>query len=439
MRTIEWKKLSAAQKTEALARPQQDQAEYRREAVAKILENVRINGDRALRDYTARWDGVVLNSFSVSAAEFAAAEAELSPAVKSAIAAAATNIRKFHAAGRTQEIRVETTPGVLCERLVRPIQAVGLYVPGGTAPLPSTALMLGIPAELAGCPTRILTTPPRADGSVDPHILYAAKIAGVSQVFKVGGAQAIAALAFGTESIPKVDKVFGPGNSWVTEAKIQVSQSGAAGAALDMPAGPSEVMVIADSTANPEFIALDLLSQAEHGADSQVMLVTSDNKIAQAVLAEVGKQLELLPRLEITRAALELSRIILVETESEMIAIANRYAPEHLIIQTRDPRALLVQVQSAGSVFLGSFTPESMGDYASGTNHVLPTYGYARAYSGLSVAAFERTMTVQEISPAGIRELGPVVECLATAEGLIAHKEAVSVRLRSLAKLAGGL
>jgi len=327
-----------------------------------------------------------------------------------------------------QPFAVDTMPGVHCERVVRAIESVGLYVPAGNAPLPSTALMLGVPARLAGCKTRILCSPVQASGRVDSAVLYAARIAGVERVFKLGGAQAIAAMAYGTESVPKVDKIFGPGNTWVTEAKAQVDRD-PAGAARDYPAGPSEVLVIADAHANAAFVASDLLSQAEHGADSQVLLLTTSMDLAQAVAAALEMQKARLTRRELVEGALAHSSTLVVEDLASAFEISNRYAPEHLILQIERPREWLPRVAAAGSVFLGPWTPESVGDYCSGTNHVLPTYGYARRYSSLGVADFQRSMTVQELTPEGLRNLGPIATTLANLEGLDAHAWAVDERL----------
>ncbi|MBI2511863.1 MAG: histidinol dehydrogenase [Opitutae bacterium] len=431
MTPLVWKTLSPARRAAALERPAQTRRAEIANAVSRIIAEVARDGDAALKRLTAKFDGAKLTSLRVSPAEFAAAEKALSAADKSALRTAYRNLRRFHAAQTAKPVRVETTPGIVCEKVTRPIERVGLYVPGGSAPLFSTALMLGVPAQLAGCPVRVLCTPPGRDGRVNPWILFAAQLCGITDVFKVGGTQAIAALAGGTKTIPKCDKLFGPGNAYVTEAKLQVSRS-AAGAAIDMPAGPSEVMVIADASADPAFVAADLLSQAEHGPDSQVVLVTFTEKFAARVAAEVSAQLAQLPRREIAVVALQKSRVLLASSPAEAVAIANRYAPEHLILQLKNPRALLDAITTAGSVFVGPWTPESLGDYASGTNHVLPTYGWARSFSGLGLADFSRTMTVQEASPRGLRRLGPVVERLAAAESLTAHQRAVSVRLRNL-------
>ncbi len=433
MTPLVWKNLSPAQRRAALQRPAQAARPQIAAAVSRLVAEVRRDGDQALRRLTAKFDGAKLASLRVSAAEFAAAEKQLTAADRTALRTAYRNLRRFHAAQAAKPVRVETMPGLVCEKLPRPIARVGLYVPGGSAPLFSTALMLGVPSELAKNSVRVLCTPPGRDGRVSPWILYAAQLCGIRDVFKVGGAQAIAAMAFGTATIPKCDKLFGPGNAFVTEAKQQVSST-AAGAAIDMPAGPSEVMVIADHTADASFVAADLLSQAEHGPDSQVVLVALSSQLAARVTAEVERQLAALPRRAIAATALKKSRVLLASSPAEAVAIANAYAPEHLILQLANPRRLLPQITAAGSVFVGPWTPESLGDYASGTNHVLPTYGWARAYSGLGLADFSRTMTVQEATPRSLRRLGPVVARLADAEGLTAHQRAVTLRLRSLAR-----
>ncbi len=356
---------------------------------------------------------------------------QLTDQERSALESAYTTIRRFHEQGRVSGYTVETVPGVVCRREIRPIRSVGLYVPGGSAPLPSTALMLGVPSQLARCDTRVLCTPPRTDGTIHPAILYAAQLCGITEIFRVGGAQAIAAMAYGTETVPRVDKIFGPGNAWVTAAKqlVAIEQGGAQ---IDLPAGPSELMVVADCSANPAFVAADLLSQAEHGPDSQVFFVTTDPTLAQAVAEQVAVQLAGLPRREVAEQALAASRVLVVDSDAAALNIVNAYAPEHLILALEDAETFLAGVQSAGSVFLGHWTPETLGDYCSGTNHVLPTYGYARAVSGLSVADFEKRITVQRAEPAGLSELGPVAELLATMEGLEAHANAVRVRLARL-------
>jgi histidinol dehydrogenase len=428
---IDWSSLDQAARRQILLRPAQQVAEDTRSAVAVLLADVRERGDAALREITARFDKVVLENFEVSEAEFAAAERETAEELKDAMREAAQRIEIFHRAGMAQPYAVETAPGVVCERVVRPIRRVGLYVPAGSAPLPSTALMLGIPARLAGCKEVVLCTPPRQDGSADPAVLVAARLTGVTRVLKLGGAQAIAALAFGTESIGKCDKIFGPGNSYVTEAKQQVARGGIV--AIDMPAGPSEVLVIADAGANPAFVAADLLSQAEHGSDSQVLLLSDDDRLLAAVEKEIESQLAALPRAAIARQALAGSRLIKVETLEQAFAISNDYAPEHLILALREPRVWLDKVEAAGSVFLGDFTPEALGDYCSGTNHVLPTNGAAAAYSGVSVASFQNLVSVQSASRIGIAAIGACAVTLARAESLDAHANAVVLRMEAAA------
>jgi len=344
---------------------------------------------------------------------------------------AISNVQRFHEAQLTAPLKIETSPGVVCERHTRPIDAVGLYVPAGTAPLPSTAIMLAVPARIAQCPTRVLCSPPRRDGSIDPAVLVTAKLCGIDQVFKAGGAQAVAAMAYGTQSIPKADKIFGPGNRWVTAAKMLVAND-ADGAALDMPAGPSEVLVIADEFANAAFVAADLLAQAEHSADAQAILVTTSDKLIDSVMRELAEQTARLSRNETLLKALAHARLILVDSLNTAFSVSNQYAPEHLIVQVKDARSWLSSVRNAGSVFLGQWTPETMGDYCSGTNHVLPTYGFARAYSGLSLMDFMKRITVQELSSDGLKDLGPTALTIADLEGLDAHANAVSVRLKSL-------
>ncbi|WP_052338408.1 histidinol dehydrogenase [Luteimonas huabeiensis] len=425
---LRWSALDAAQRARALARPVQERADTVRRTVAALVDQVRSGGDAALREIGARLDGVALDDFEVGEDEFAAAEAALAPALRRAMAQAAARIEAFHAPGALKPYAVDTARGVTCERIVRPIARVGLYVPAGSAPLPSTALMLGVPARLAGCAQVVLCTPPRRDGRADPAVLAAARMTGVHRVFKLGGAQAIAAMAFGTERVPACDKVFGPGNAWVTEAKQQLAQSGAI--AIDLPAGPSEVLVIADAGASPEYVAADLLSQAEHGPDSQALLVSDSAALLDAVEAALARQLAALPRAAIAAQALARSRLIEVETLEDAFALSNAYAPEHLILALRSPRDWLGRVESAGSVFLGDDTPEALGDYCSGTNHVLPTDGAARAWSGVGVSAFQKAISVQAATPAGIRAIGPDAVTLAEAEGLEAHANAVRLRLR---------
>lgn len=430
MNLLYWARLDEPARRAALQRPAQQVATQTREAVAALIAQVRADGDAALRTLTERLDGVCLQDLEVSAAEFAAAEQAVAAPLRDAMQQAAARIGRFHEAGMSGGYAVETAPGVTCERMVRPIGRVGLYVPAGSAPLPSTALMLGIPARLAGCPQVVLCTPPRADGSADPAVLVAARLTGTPRVFKLGGAQAIAAMAYGTASVPACDKLFGPGNGFVTEAKQQIAQEGVA--AIDMPAGPSEVLVIADAGANPAFVAADLLSQAEHGPDSQVLLLSDDAALLQAVQAEVERQVALLPRQAIAHRALSASRLIGVERLQQAFEISNRYAPEHLILALREPRAWLDHVQAAGSVFLGDYTPEALGDYCSGTNHVLPTAGAARAWSGVSVASFQNTISVQSATVQGIAAIGNCARTLARAEGLDAHERAVALRMEAV-------
>lgn len=399
------------------------------DTVRTILDAIRSEGDDALRRYEAQYDHVALGNLEATPDEFAAASDLLSPELRAAICTARANIETFHATQRFTGRKIQTTPGVTCWQKAVPIEKVGLYIPGGSAPLFSTVLMLAIPARIAGCREIILCTPPRPDGTIHPAILYAAREAGVSRVFKAGGIQAIAAMAYGTQSIPKTYKIFGPGNQYVTAAKQLVSLKDVA---IDMPAGPSEVEVIADDTARPDFIAADFLSQAEHGPDSQALLVTASETLAGPVAAAIDDQLNRLPRKEITAKALRHSRIIVLENTNQVIEFTNLYAPEHLIIQTRDYAALAERIENAGSVFLGPYTPESAGDYASGTNHTLPTNGYARAYSGVNLDSFIKKITFQEITPDGIRALGPTIQTMAENEQLDAHRNAVTLRLDTL-------
>ena len=427
MNILDWNALDAGARGRALSRPVQAIAAETRANVAALIDQVREKGDAALREITTRFDGVELASFEVTVEEFAAARATVTPELVAAMEQAAARIEAFHRAGMAQPYSVETAPGVVCERVIRPIARVGLYVPAGSAPLPSTALMLGVPAKLAGCREVVLCTPPRRDGSADPAVLVAAQLTGVGRVFKLGGAQAVAALAFGTESVPKVDKIFGPGNSYVTEAKQQVAQSAAA--AIDMPAGPSEVLVIADAGADAAFVAADLLSQAEHGPDSQVLLLSDSEALLDAVRVQLDVQLTSLPRAGIARKALSASRLIKVDSLDVAFEISNAYAPEHLILALREPRTWLDKIEAAGSVFLGDYTPEALGDYCSGTNHVLPTNGAARAYSGVSVASFQNFVSVQSATSAGIAAIGRDAWVLAKAEGLDAHANAVALRM----------
>lgn len=396
------------------------------DTVRGIIDRVKAEGDRAVLEYEAKFDKAVLASLAVSEEEQEEAEALVSEELKAAILLAKQNIETFHAAQRFEGKKVQTQPGVTCWQKAVAIEKVGLYIPGGTAPLFSTVLMLAVPARIAGCKEIVLCTPPGKDGKVHPAVLFAARVAGVSRIFKAGGVQAIAAMAYGTESVPKVYKIFGPGNQYVTAAKQLVSLRDVA---IDMPAGPSEVEVLADETANPVFVAADLLSQAEHGVDSQAMLITTSAWLQQAVKAEVERQLDLLPRKEIAEKSLANSKLIVVHTMEEAIELTNAYAPEHLIVETADYLSVAERVVNAGSVFLGSLTPESAGDYASGTNHTLPTNGYVKAYSGVSLDSFIRKITFQEIKPEGIRTIGPAIETMAANEHLDAHKNAVTVRL----------
>ncbi|MBN1952265.1 MAG: histidinol dehydrogenase [Bacteroidales bacterium] len=394
--------------------------------VGEILNRVRQEGDQALLEYTLKFDKVSLDTPAVSDEEFQAAEAKVDSELKAAIRLAIANIRKFHEAQMPREVRVETMPGVECWQKGVAIQKVGLYVPGGTAPLFSTVLMLAVPAVIAGCQEIVLCSPPGKDGKLHPAILYAAKEAGVKKVFKAGGAQAIAAMAYGTESIPGVNKIFGPGNQFVTAAKQLVSRGDVA---IDLPAGPSEVAVLADQTSNPVFVASDLLSQAEHGVDSQVILISTSGEFIDTLLPELNRQLEMLPRKEFAARALENSKAILVNSYDDMMELVNEYAAEHLIISTANADELAGQVRHAGSVFIGEFTPESAGDYASGTNHTLPTNGYAKTYSGVNLDAYFKKITYQKISREGLKLIGPAIEKMALAEELTAHQRAVALRL----------
>ena len=419
---------SPAEWEELLKRPTL-RTEELMETVKGLVEEVRQGGDQAVMALEEKFDKVSLSALEVSAEERQEAEQLVSEELKKAIRLAAGNIRRFHEAQRFEGVQVETQPGVTCWQKAVPIEKVGLYVPGGTAPLFSTVLMLAIPASIAGCKELVLCTPPMKNGRVHPAVLYAAGVAGVKRIFKIGGVQAIAAMAYGTESVPRVYKIFGPGNQYVTAAKQLVSLRQVA---IDMPAGPSEVEVLADETANPTFVAADLLSQAEHGADSQAVLISTSEKLVEEVEREVARQLAELPRQEIAAKALQWSKLIVVRTMEEAMAMTNAYAPEHLIIEAADYLTLAQQVEHAGSVFLGSLTPESAGDYASGTNHTLPTNGYAKAYSGVCLDSFMRKMTFQEIRPEGLLRIGPAIETMAAGEALDAHRLAVTRRLATL-------
>jgi histidinol dehydrogenase len=413
---------------ELLKRPAMD-SEYLDQAVEDIFFAVNRKGDQALIDFTRTFDGVEIDSLQVPGEEIDASEELVSEGLRQAIQTAAANIRKFHAAQQCKPARIETAPGVVCWQKPVALQRVGLYIPGGTAPLFSSVLMLAVPAQIAGCKDIVLCTPPGKDGKVNPAILYAAKISGVTGVYTVGGAQAIAAMAFGTESIPKVNKIFGPGNQFVTAAKQAVQKMGVA---IDLPAGPSEVLVMADETADARFVASDLLSQAEHGPDSQVILTTTDKKLAEDTIVAMEDQLQQLPRRKMIEESLDSCKIIVIDSVDEMVDMINDYAPEHLIIAMKNMYKIADRIENAGSVFLGNFTPESAGDYASGTNHTLPTNGFAKAYSGVNLDSFVKKITFQEITPAGLQGLGETLQQMAEAENLQAHKLAVSVRLEGI-------
>jgi len=431
MRILDWQSLSAAQREEALRRPAQRDAAAVTAASRDIIDTVRREGDAALLTLTEKFDGVRPSSLHVTPQEFDAAEQALTAVQTAAIERAIDNVRRFHAAQMPASLRVETSPGVVCERFSVPIRAVGLYVPAGSAPLPSTAIMLAVPAAIAACPVRVLCTPPSRKGAADPAVLVAARKAGIEQVFKVGGAQAIAAMAYGTATVPKCDKVFGPGNAWVTAAKLLVSQD-PDGAAADLPAGVTEVMVLADDSARADFVAADLLAQAEHSPDAQSLLVTTSAPLAEEVAWQVRAQAANLSRGNILVESIAHMRLLIVDGLETAFRIANDYAPEHLLLEIREPRRWLGRVSAAGAVFLGHWSPESLGDYCSGPNHTLPTYGYAKAHSGLSLEDFQKRITVQEVTPAGLADIGPTAQILADLEGLDAHAAAVTVRLAAL-------
>jgi histidinol dehydrogenase len=431
MRILEWTLLSEAERRAALRRPAQRDAERIALVVREIIDGVRRGGDAAVIEYTQRFDGVRLDALAVSAQEFDAAERTLSAAQHAALDTAIGTVRTFHAAQRPGALRVETAPGVICERISVPVRAVGLYVPAGSAPLPSSAIMLAVPAAIAGCPVRTMCTAPTRHGTAHPAVLVAARKSGIERVFKVGGAQAIAAMAYGTQSIPKCDKVFGPGNAWVTTAKMMVAND-PAGAAADLPAGVTEVMVIADDTARADFVAADLLAQAEHGPDAQALLVTPSMALADAVAQQVRRQAGALSRQATLADSMANIRLLVVDSLATALGIANDYAPEHLLLQVAEPRRALAGVQAAGAVFLGSWSPETMGDYCSGPNHTLPTYGHAKAYSGLSLEDFQKRISIQELTPAGLRGLSGTAQILAALEGLDGHAAAVAIRLDAL-------
>ena len=426
--TINWQETSKQQKIDALARPAIADNALLSTQVANILSQVKKQGDKSLFALTEQFDGIALTTLKVTAEQVQKAKLALTDKRLKAINTAYAQIRSFHSAQKFEDVFVETCPGVRCTLKTEAIESVGLYIPAGTAPLPSTVLMLGVPAQITGCDRTVLVCPPDKQGKLANEILVAAELCGITEIYTIGGAQAIAALAYGTESIPAVNKVFGPGNRYVTEAKKQLSQQ-VAGFAIDMPAGPSEVLVIADKDANPAFIAADLLSQAEHGADSQVILLTDSASIIDKVSIELTKQVALLSRRDIAEQALKQSRLILTKDLSQAAEVSNIYGPEHLIVQTENSQELLKSLRNAGSIFVGAYTPESAGDYASGTNHVLPTYGYSKVVSSLSLADFSRRYTVQEISKTGLSNLAECIIELTDAEGLDAHQRAVTIRL----------
>ena len=437
MRILDWNSLAPVQREQALRRPAQQHAAAAQQAARDIIDAVRRDGDAAVQALTEKFDAVRPSSLQVTAQEFSAAERSLDAVQTRAIERAIAAVRLFHAAQTSAPLRVQTAPGVVCERFSVPIHAVGLYVPAGVAPLPSTAIMLGVPAVLAACTVRVMCTPPNRDGAADPAVLVAARKSGIDQVFKVGGAQAIAAMAYGTATIPKCDKIFGPGNAFVTAAKLLVAQD-PAGAAADLPAGPTEVMVIADESARADFLAADLLAQAEHSADAQSLLVTTSPSLAAAVAEQVRRQAARLARADILARSLQHMRLLVVDSLETAFEVANTYAPEHLLLEIREPRRWLERVRAAGAVFLGHWSPESIGDYCGGPNHTLPTYGYAKAYSGLGLEDFQKRITVQELTPAGLQELGPTAQILAGLEGLDAHAAAVTIRLAAIQAAASG-
>jgi histidinol dehydrogenase len=436
MHRIDWSALDERGRKAALSRPQFASREEVTRSAVDVIQGVRREGDAALRAYTERFDAVSLRDFAVSPTERAEARAALKPAEIASLGRAIANVERFHRAQPPSDVVVETEPGVRCEILSRPITSVGLYVPAGSAPLPSTVIMLAVPARLAGCRERVLCTPPQSDGRASPAVLVAAALCGIEKIFKVGGAQAIAALGFGTESIPKVEKIFGPGNAWVTAAK-QILASDPEGAACDLPAGPSEVLIIADESAGADFVAADLLAQAEHDAYAQAILVSDSRALIEGVAVELRIQREALSRASVLARSLEASRSILVPNLDTAFEVANAYAPEHLILHLRKARDALPRVENAGAIFLGRWSAEALGDYCSGANHVLPTYGHARALSGLSVRDFLKTISVQEVTPAGLRALGPAAITLASLEGLDAHAQAVRRRLAVLEATTG--
>ena len=428
MKTYNYSNLSTTDINQLVQR-NVDSAHEIRDIVEEVLANVKLHGDTALYDYALKFEKVVLEKLYLNKSELTEIAASVLPEQKAALDIAYANIYKFHQTQLKTEDKVETMPGVTCWREIRAIEKVGLYIPGGTAVLPSTFLMLGIPARIAGCGEIVVCTPPQKNGKVNPFIAYVALLLGIDRVYLAGGAQAIAAMAYGTDTITKTDKIFGPGNQFVTKAKTIVQSTTTT--AIDMPAGPSEVLIIADETANPVYIAADLLAQAEHGVDSQSILVTTSIQIAEQTIAELNKQLPVLPRAEIAAKAIANSYIVITKTLDEAIQFSNQYAPEHLILATENWQQITASIVNAGSVFLGNLTPESVGDYASGTNHTLPTSSFAKAYSGVSVDSFVKKITFQHISPEGVKNIGPTVEVLAQLEGLQAHKNAITVRMNS--------
>ena len=430
MKKVIWDKLTPNEQVKILERPALSIPNIKND-VSSIIKSVKIKGDEALYELSAKYDKVELASLKVTKKDFDQAEKSVDRNTINALKKAFTNIKKFHQEQVPRDIAIEIDSGVMCERISLPIEKVGLYIPAGSAPLPSTVLMLGIPAQIAKCQTKVICSPAQKDGKCNPEILYSAKLCGINEVYKIGGAQAVAAMAYGTESVPKVDKIFGPGNAWVTEAKLQVSED-PNGATKDMPAGPSELLIIADNLSNPNFIAADLLSQAEHGVDSQVILVTDNEKTCDNVILEIKKQISNRNRKDIINKSLISAKAILVDNLAMAINVSNQYAPEHLILNTSRSRELLPLVSSAGSIFLGPWSPESVGDYCSGTNHVLPTYGYARSNSSLGVTDFMKFITVQELTKEGIKKIGQTAIEIANKEGLDAHSYAVETRLRSI-------
>ena len=427
MEIYEWDQLSERAQQTLLQRPALKSKQVVREQTQAILQTVKAQGDVALYDYTEQFDDVHLSHLRITPHQIKAAEDHVNESVKQAIRQAAANIRAFHEAQLPKAYRVTTMPGIVCERQTRPIQRVGLYVPGGSAPLPSTVLMLAIPARIAGCPLKILCSPPNAAGNLDPHILYTADLCGIDHIYAVGGAQAIAAMAYGTDSIPKVDKIYGPGNAWVTEAKLQVAQD-PDGATYDLPTGPSEVLILADGTAKAEFIAADLLAQAEHGPDAHAVVIATDKSVLQAIVTSLKKQLQDLVRNDIASESLKHARLIYTPLLKTAVDCANQYGAEHLQIMVEEPEGIIPAIMAAGSVFVGSYTPVAVGDFASGTNHVLPTYGYARQCSGLSLKDFITEISFQTLSQTGLKNIVDTVITMATVEGLTAHANSVRIR-----------